>query len=388
MLRFLVLLLFSATAFADISAEWQVTQTPTSTTFAGESAAEAAERCQKSVPVTVPARTVYTCSAPVYVATVTPVATPTCTAVKPSDSTRSNNCPTGLLGSWTQTNSYVEAPYPTCWVQGAWLPAVPPDGACKEPLPGPTTALFSDGFTSGAKSAAKNGVGWLGRGESISIVPYASSPTAYAMRFRYAGVSSGNDGWAEQRFTLPELKELWAEIVIDIPANYVHRNDVSTDNNKLFRIWNGDLADGNDGYSKYAIKGGFSLLPATGGSSVIVEWGRTGEGVGPNSTGSVPLITSADRGKRITLVVHAKTDTSGPVGGKMASSGGNGVLELYKDGKKVTGQTKLSWRSINGQRESFARGYLLGWANSGYSATTDFHVVRFTVHKSNVFGVQ
>jgi hypothetical protein len=312
--------------------------------------------------------------------TVTYTLPATCTTPKPDSQTRSQACPTGI-GTWTQTSSYREAPFPQCWI--AEWPTSPPADACQTLSP----VLFSDTFRNGAKAPATNGVGWLGRGTSIAIVPYASSPTGYAMRFRYAGASSGNDGWAEQRFTLPELTEVWLEVVLDIPANYVHRDDTSTDNNKLVRFWTGDLSDGRDGYGRYSIKGGFSTIPSSDGSDVIVEFGRRGDDVGRNSTGQAPFITAADKGKRLTLVIHAKTDTTGLVGTQNAAKGGNGALELWKNGRKVIGYTELQWRSIDGKLEFFTHGYLLGWANSGFTQTTDIHVLSVSASKTNVYGV-
>jgi hypothetical protein len=208
------------------------------------------------------------------------------------------------------------------------------------------------------------------------------------MQMRFEGVRPGDDSWAEQRFKLPDLREVWIEIVADIPTNYVHREDTGANNNKLVRLWTGDLSDGNDGYSKFSIKGGFSTLPSADGSHVIVEWGRTGEGVGRNNTPAVPLITAADKGKRIKLVIHAKVDETGPVGGKMTPTGGNGVLELWKDGRKIIGYKTLSWRSLDGKREFFARGYLWGWANSGFAETTNIHVLSYRAERTNLYGVQ
>lgn len=63
----------------------------------------------------------------------------TCTAPRPADATRTQNCPAGTTGTWSQSNAYVQAPYPTCWALGGqWVPAGPPIGACVTPPPPPT----------------------------------------------------------------------------------------------------------------------------------------------------------------------------------------------------------------------------------------------------------
>jgi hypothetical protein len=84
---------------------------------------------------------------------------PTCTTPRPAQETRTQACPTGTTGSWSQSRSYDAAAYPTCWVAGAWTPAEAPAGSCVpvvEPPPPPppvggvaTTfdALYAPGFT-------------------------------------------------------------------------------------------------------------------------------------------------------------------------------------------------------------------------------------------------
>jgi hypothetical protein len=66
---------------------------------------------------------------------------PTCTAPQPATETRTAACPAGTTGSWTQTRSYVSAPYPTCWTATAWLPTAPPAGACVAVNPAPTMSF-------------------------------------------------------------------------------------------------------------------------------------------------------------------------------------------------------------------------------------------------------
>lgn len=65
---------------------------------------------------------------------------PACTAPRPAQETRTQTCPTGTTGSWSQVRSYDAAAYPTCWTPGAWTPAEAPAGSCVpvvEPPPPP-----------------------------------------------------------------------------------------------------------------------------------------------------------------------------------------------------------------------------------------------------------
>lgn len=59
---------------------------------------------------------------------------PTCPSA-PAAETREQTCPTGQIGEWTQTRSYAQAAYPTCWTPGQWTPSEAPAGACVTPPP-------------------------------------------------------------------------------------------------------------------------------------------------------------------------------------------------------------------------------------------------------------
>ena len=81
---------------------------------------------------------------------------PTCTTPQPAQETRTQTCPTGTTGNWSQSRSYTAAAYPTCWTAGPWTPAEAPAGSCVpvvEPPPPPTggvttfDALYAPGFT-------------------------------------------------------------------------------------------------------------------------------------------------------------------------------------------------------------------------------------------------
>jgi len=62
----------------------------------------------------------------------------------PAPETRTQTCPTGTVGTWTQTRSFVTAPAPTCSIAGSWQPASPPADACPLPdLAAPEVTLTS-----------------------------------------------------------------------------------------------------------------------------------------------------------------------------------------------------------------------------------------------------
>jgi hypothetical protein len=72
------------------------------------------------------------------------VTAPVC-PLQPAQETRTQACPAGTTGSWTQMRSYTAAPSPVCWAAGEWLPAEAPAGACVvAPAPTGPVMHFSD----------------------------------------------------------------------------------------------------------------------------------------------------------------------------------------------------------------------------------------------------
>lgn len=75
-------------------------------------------------------------------------------------------CPSGTTGSWKQTTTYAQAPYPTCW-SASVSPSSAPAGACTPVVTPPTTnncgmqlgtaAIFCDTFDAPAGTATRSG---------------------------------------------------------------------------------------------------------------------------------------------------------------------------------------------------------------------------------------
>jgi hypothetical protein len=322
MRRFVLLLTVLACSLAQaaVTGEWRVDQTgSTVATHAGVTPDEAWSKCQKSAPTTSPIRLESTCQGLRHVTIVTP-----------------------------------------------------------DPIPEPTRVLFADDFASGDLTKAANGFKWLG-GNSTEVVSDPGSASGKALRFRFKAAASGSDSFAERRFAIPSLTDVWIQYTVVIPLNYAHRNDTGSDNNKVLRLWYGNKSDGNDGYSSYVIKGGFSTLPS---DRLIPEWGPPGVGQrdAPTTSG---WITSEDRGKQVTFTFHVKTDTK--CTGDPKTTGGNGALEAWKGEKRILSYREACWPS---KGASFDRGYAFGWANSGFTQQTDILMRKFSISTTNVYGVQ
>lgn len=66
---------------------------------------------------------------------------PTPCPAQPAPNVRTQACPSGTTGSWTQSSAFVSAPSPTCWVAGSWLPISAPEGACVPVVTPPTSGV-------------------------------------------------------------------------------------------------------------------------------------------------------------------------------------------------------------------------------------------------------
>ncbi len=129
--------------------------------------------------------------------------------------------------------------------------------ALPEPIPDPppadTLPYFDDDFARGNECAKApltgTGFGWGatqdGSGpppDSARVVANAESPSGCALALIYSPDLPGGDGWIEPRFKIGtvngrHLQEIFVGMVIRVPTNYVHRNDIGPDNNKLLRLF-------------------------------------------------------------------------------------------------------------------------------------------------------
>jgi hypothetical protein len=245
----------------------------------------------------------------------------------------------------------------------------------------PTGPYFTDNFDSCSLNKTANALGFRWNdtgGGTSSEVPRISTATKHSgscsLRFTYAGGLSGDDAWSEQRFRLGKrLSEIyirWYQYfpsgsTSSIGAKYVHRNDTGPDNNKFLRLWDED-------YRNYKMKTGFSTLPKSGGDSfLITEYGNTTTSVGSHgSDGDPDGITNSRRGRWVKFVAHVRLATS---------ANNDGVIELWVDGVKTISNTNLPLYPTGGVGNYMRNGYLMGWANSGFSTTSHTYIDDVTI---------
>lgn len=133
---------------------------------------------------------------------------PTCPSTKPADLTRSQTCPTGTTGSWTQTSTSTAAPYPTCWIIGDWLPSSPPAGACTTvveppPPPPPTGALYSSDCTTKGPGAGSADVPSRDGTKGVCKLTIAAGGQFFGGVFTTQELKNGDEIWVKMDHYFP-----------------------------------------------------------------------------------------------------------------------------------------------------------------------------------------
>lgn len=272
-------------------------------------------------------------------------------------------------------------------------PAPPPEPSFPSsppPPPPPEMILFQDDFHTGARAGTQNGCRWTGVNGAVApaVVADPNNPSGYSLRFRFLGNPSlSADAFCEQNYELHSdgFEQLFFYLEWEVPENYVHRNDPSgPDNNKGLRIWGGyNATDTRDvSYANASVKAGYSTLAYDpshanyGDSQIITEFGNL-DAVGTGNWGTGPWTPWFARG---TIERHAMFVRVGTTAGASVDPGlgGDAILQLWRNGVQVYNRNDLDIYTSGGWNR-FRHGYVLGWANSGFTAQTDFLLRRIVI---------
>lgn len=237
------------------------------------------------------------------------------------------------------------------------------------PLP---CEFFHDDFSSGDTSRSVNGFSW--NNSSFAVSDAFGHGDQHALQFSFGPDASGEDSTSELRFTLgQQLDEIWLELYVYYPdgteglgsARYVHRDDVSSDNNKFLRLWSDDY----DSRPKV----GASTRPVddpAGDSWLINEYNPVGSSMGNFGSGGAAWVTdrkaaTCARGTWCQIRMHYVIADVGI---------DNGQARWWIDGQLVYENTQLP-NAAESEADNFLdRGYLMGWANSGFTDLTYVYV--------------
>lgn len=237
-------------------------------------------------------------------------------------------------------------------------------------IPGSAQMIFSDGFESGDFSATQNSFRWTDRSNTAISTARACAST-YSLQFNYAAAADNEDSMSEQRFFLGgNYRDVWFEYDFFVPENYFHRSQAGETNNKGFLyLWANTYADPRP-------------LVA------INFWadGTTGQSIGSVYTRPVDqhsfdfsarAIASTDVGKWLHIVVHYAYATV---------ANNDGIAQVWKTPAggstvQILNKTNGPWYHAGGA--GFDNGYLLGWANSGFSQETRFYIDNVQVYEND-----
>lgn len=210
--------------------------------------------------------------------------------------------------------------------------------------------IFQDDFEYGNLNKTMNGAFWAnGAYANVTDKGPALSGT-HSLKFTY---KPGKNSWAEQRFDLGgKYSDIWIKWSIYIPQNFEKNG---SRNNKLMYVDSRKTPETNN------------LNMYTG----FEHWGDTiiGTQQAYQNSSSIGwmwadpplkfLDSTEDKGKWHTFIFHLKKADS--------PNSSNGLIQVWKDGRLRMNITNLNNYS-NGYN-AYETGYLMGWANSGYSET-------------------
>jgi len=235
--------------------------------------------------------------------------------------------------------------------------------------------LFVDGFESGNRSHTENGIRWTDptRTSVNSVQPQAGS---YALEFFYPAAADGQDSFSEQRFDLGgNFPEIWLKYDVYIPANYYHRRQAASANNKsIVTLWSGSYgASASDQFL------GFEHWPSGDGNSRIsIHPGPGRNDMGHTMTSALFVDRARDLGKWIEWIVHIK----------VASSANNdGVVQVWKRTEGYNRELVININDLNNYtsyNNLFTTGYLLGWSNSGFAEDTMLYIDNVVISREPI----
>ncbi len=247
-----------------------------------------------------------------------------------------------------------------------------------EPEPGPpelppSALLFFDDFPGGVRSAPQNGVSYgvanHGLADAIGVVTDLSNPSGFSLGFTFTGNASlADDAWSEQTMHFPDLTRCYIEFRLRIPDNYAHRDATGPDNDKLLRLYDED-------YSSSVIHVGLSTLPRVDlTSQIIVEYKKSG-GTGTGNYGLGPWTPVFTPGQLYDIGFEVIRASGVGVA--------DGVIRVWVNNTLVEEDTDLklcnSVASPALAANVIRNGYIMGWANSGFTETTVIKVQRIIV---------
>lgn len=248
--------------------------------------------------------------------------------------------------------------------------------------------LFYDSFESGDMSATNDdGFRWTdGRRRSLVTSTHriwSASGTTYdpipeganwdphpeggtvSLRFNY----NSEQPHAEQRFELgASYPELWFRFWLKVPDNYTHGNPSgSSSNNKLFSLWTTEYSA--SGHPTFIA--GLWRNSSTNSTRLTLGGSDSNGHAGDIEADELFISVPRDRGRWMQIVINIKESSN--------QSSSDGVVRIWRRWEDQDSFNLLAERSDLNYNGEWRAGYLMGWANSGFSEQTEFLLGDFVI---------
>lgn len=228
--------------------------------------------------------------------------------------------------------------------------------------------FFSDDFETGDRSTIGNdGTKW-GGGNSVKVSSERSHSGNNSLRFFFEGSKDLNDdAMSEQRFEFgSNQNDFYIRYYIYLPQNYTIRDSGGANNNKFISFW-----EHSSGYSgpmaRNMESSGTGQTHSLKYKAKIAGWPNElncGGSVGFIPDGDSANITNDMIGSWTCIEHHIKTETENDPG----------AFQMWIDGELVIDNQNLTWEDGPCEPGYINRGYLMGWANSGFDEDTYIYI--------------
>ena len=269
-------------------------------------------------------------------------------------------------------------------------------GAVAATAPAAVSAVpfFQDNFDTGdTLTTATDASAWdeigTGGGGSFAVNTTNAFSGSHSLAMTFGPDISGADSRVEPRLEInggnggAGYSEVWVEYMFYVPANFQHRDDTGSDNNKWFRIW-------AENYTGADPKAGMSFRPiggATTDSSFVygqfgsaqLPIGDTGDATTWNLNWNPALgcsatdcITAGTWGK---VQMHFRLATT--------ASSNDGLQRMCNDDVVLFQNDTLDWFGTGVDGNTLNQAYIMGAANSGYASGTTFYLDDLKMYNEN-----
>ncbi|MEP0002457.1 MULTISPECIES: hypothetical protein [Marinobacter] len=237
------------------------------------------------------------------------------------------------------------------------------------------STLIEDGFESGdfSTNSMQNGDSFRWSASNVSVSNVTSRSGSNSAQFIFGPDPDGEDSWRELGFRFGKpVSEIWVEYWILYPDNYYHRSQSGSSNNKFFQLnYNG--APKQMLTVESAVQGGGNsmmrrFLSTTQRPDGSVNWPVNDDSSRDFIGGSGEF--AIQKGSWTKIMIHYKSGSDG--------TRNDGRAEVWVNDKLIHGLDWPFWEPDNGGMIN--GGYILGWANSGFSQATRIYVDDFKIY--------